>query len=62
MTFKPVMALSISYNPKAECEDCSWRFQSRNVAVLARSHVKHTGHTVIVTKSTVSKYEPEDKA
>jgi hypothetical protein len=58
-----VERFSISYHPRAVCEDeaCGWEYGSSAVTRdLAKQHVRHTGHSVQVTVETRDRYHLED--
>lgn len=60
---KVIRAMSVTYNPEAECldEDCNFAtLPSRETRTMAKNHVKNTGHEVRVVTETLDLYRPDN--
>lgn len=60
---KVIRALSVTYQPYAECiaNECDWNTSTSPAARdWAKNHVKTTGHEVRVIKETVDLYTPSN--
>lgn len=55
-----VSFIEATMNPRAECEDCSWRMAPSKLTTVAacKAHVAKTGHRVIRVRETIANYYP----
>jgi hypothetical protein len=59
MAHKAELKVNITYQPRLECDGCSWTYQGRDAVNQAKHHVKVWGHEVFVLWERRAKYGPE---
>jgi hypothetical protein len=57
-----VSFVEATMNPRAECQDCTWRMAHSKLTTVAacKAHVAETGHRVTRIRETIANYYPID--